>query len=169
MTNKKPLSDQKNVSIIDSITKRLLIVGTTILILESSTAASQEKRNIESNIKTINEKTTVELYDSLKDYPNNFYASDTQRRLIRNPFDKPLVSLNGSKTTPNIKVIGFAASVEQSSVFLKIGSSKEKAYKIGEEIGSGYRITQINMADKQIYISNGNEIFTYEIINSIKL
>ena len=163
-----PLSDRKNVAAIDSIAKSLLTVGITIITLVNTTLASQENRNMETNKRSANEKTTVEIYNSLKDYPNNFYVGDIQRRLIRNPFDKPLASFNVSKTTPNIKVIGFAASVGKSSVFLKIGLNKEKSYKVGDEIGNGYRITQINMPDKQIYISDGNEIFTYEIVKSLK-
>lgn len=167
MSKRKPLSNLRNVPTVKFIATHLLIIGITITSV-GSTVASQEKRNVESNEKSINEKTTGELYDSLKDYPNDFYVSNAQKRFIRNPFDKPLISFNGSKNTPNIKVIGFAMSVERPTVFLKIGLSEEKAYKVGDEIGNGYRVTQINMPYKQIYISNGNEIFSYEIASLLK-
>ena len=70
--------------------------------------------------------------------------------------------------TPNISIIGFARSMENSSVFLKVGLDAEKAYKVGDEIVNGYRIIQIDMPEKQVDIGNGDEILSYKITDALK-
>ena len=132
------------------------------------TAYSQDSIDLESNEKQLNKSTTTESYEALKEYPDNFFAKDTQKRLTRDPFDLPMSVLNNSLSTPNISVIGFARSMKNSSVFLRVGLDAEKAYNVGDEIVNGYRVIQIDMQEKQVDISNGDEILSYKIAETLK-
>ena len=116
----------------------------------------------------MNEITTVESYSSLKDYPSNFEVNDMNKRLIRNPFEKPLISLKTTGNIPKINITGFATSISGVSVFLKIGLGDEESYKIGDEIGNGFKVIQINMPEKQVDISDGEEIYSYKIADPLK-
>ena len=76
------------------------------------TAYSQDSIDLESNKKQLNKSTTTESYEALKEYPDKFFAKDTQKRLTRDPFDLPMSVLNNSLRTPNISVIGFTRSIK---------------------------------------------------------
>ena len=161
-TKKISSSIKKKFPPIHLLTRSILAasIASTYII---GTAYSQDSIDLESNKKQLNKSTTTESYDALKEYPDKFFAKDTQKRLTRDPFDLPMSVLNNSLSTPNISVIGFARSMENSSVFLRVGLDPEKAYNIGDEIVNGYRVIQIDMPEKQVDISNGDEILSYKI------
>ena len=166
-TKKETSSNKKKFLSIHLLTGRILAASIASTVLVGS-AFSQDRIDLDSNEKQLNESTTKESYEALKDYPNDFFAKNTQKRLARDPFDLPMSELNNSMNTPNISVIGFAKSMENSSVFLKVGLDAEKAYKVGDEIVNGYRIIQIDMPEKQVDIGNGDEILSYKITDALK-
>ena len=166
-TKKISSSNKKKFLPIHLLTRSILTasIASTYVI---GTAYSQDSIDLESNKKQLNKSTTTESYEALKEYPDNFFAKDTQKRLARDPFDLPMSVLNNSLSTPNISVIGFARSMENSSVFLRVGLDAEKAYSVGDEIVNGYRVIQIDMQEKQVDISNGDEILSYKIAETLK-
>ena len=166
-TKDRPSLGRAVILTINCLARHLFKISMILIALESA-AASQEKLDITPKKKNVNEITTVESYGSLKDYPSNFEVNDMNKRLIRNPFEKPLISLKTTGNMPKINITGFATSTRGVSVFLKIGLGDEVSYKIGDEIGNGFKVIQINMPEKQVDISDGEEIYSYKIAHPLK-
>jgi len=61
-----------------------------------------------------------------------------------------------------ISIKGFSGSRDsQSYVFMSINNSEDYQYRLGQEVGNGYRITSINTSSQSITISDGISRFNY--------
>lgn len=98
----------------------------------------------------------------LKPYPLEIQSASQDLANLRNPFAPP-TSFGSAQgiPAPLISIKGFAANKNDPRVFLNIDNSEDFEYKIGQTVGSGYRIVEINSINQLIIVSDGISRFKY--------
>jgi len=101
----------------------------------------------------------------LNSYPSARMGLAPEMAIMRNPFTKPIsTSLATVIPPPILEIKGFSvAGVGSKYVFMSVDNSQDSQYRIGQEIGNGYRLTLINPSSQLIRISNGISRFEYKV------
>ena len=82
----------------------------------------------------------------LKPYPSEIQSRSEDLANLRNPFTAPsaLGSAQGIPA-PLIAIKGFAANMEDPKAFLNINNSEDYEYRIGQDVGNGYKLLKLNL------------------------
>ena len=107
-------------------------------------------------------KKHVEDISFLKPYPSEIQSRSEDLANLRNPFTAPsaLGSAQGIPA-PLIAIKGFAANMEDPKAFLNINNSEDYEYRIGQDVGNGYIIVEIEPESRKISVSDGVNQFSY--------
>jgi len=98
-------------------------------------------------------------------YPDMNTRLTPEVSIVRNPFSSPSSArLDVSMPAPNISLKGFAGlSGLSQHVFLSVDGARTYQFRVGQEIGNGFRIVAINSTAKNIIVSNGRSRFKYQL------
>jgi len=101
----------------------------------------------------------------LNSYPEMNIKLAPEVSIVRNPFASPSsVTTDASTPAPNISLKGFAGLAGSSQhVFLSIDGAQTYQFRVGQEIGNGFRIVAINTTTRNIVVSNGKSRFKYQL------
>ena len=112
--------------------------------------------------KHIEGKKHIENISFLKPYPSTIQSRSEDLANLRNPFTAPsaLSSAQGIPA-PLISIKGFAANMEDPKAFLNINNSEDYEYRIGQDVGNGYIIVEIEPESRKISVSDGVNQFSY--------
>jgi len=101
----------------------------------------------------------------LNSYPEMNIKLAPEVSIVRNPFASPSSATTDVSTpAPNISLKGFAGLGGLSQyVFLSIDGAQTYQFRVGQEIGNGFRIVAINTNAKNIVVSNGKSRFKYQL------
>jgi len=100
----------------------------------------------------------------LNSYPSARMGLAPEMAIMRNPFTMPTsTSLATIVPPPILEIKGFSgAGLGSSYVFMSVDNSQDSPYRIGQEVGNGYRLTLISPSSQLIRISNGISRFEYK-------
>ena len=104
----------------------------------------------------------IENISVLKPYPIEIQTASEDLADLRNPFAPPtaLGSAQGIPA-PFITIKGFASNKDDERAFLNINNSEDLEYAIGQEVGNGYRIVEIDPKIRTVSVSDGISRFSY--------
>ena len=104
----------------------------------------------------------IENISVLKPYPIEIQTATEDLADLRNPFAPPtaLGSAQGIPA-PFITIKGFASNKDDERAFLNINNSEDLEYAIGQEVGNGYRIVEIDPKIRTVSVSDGISRFSY--------
>jgi hypothetical protein len=147
-----------------------------ILFLDTNFALSNELinnfKNEDNNPKELQIKTTIENNVNsseevrLKDIPITKVSFSEKKMLrTRNPFSPPGSDSKNSKSGINfsdISIKGIAMIGNNKVAFLETAEGTN-AYEVNQNIGGGYRISNINETDLLVEISNQSATYTLRL------
>ena len=126
-------------------------------------AQNWENIGVEKKKETKEEENTKKI-SVLKPYPNEIQTASKDLADLRNPFAPPaaLGSTQGI-AAPLITIKGFATSKFDPNprAFLSINNSEDNEYQIGQDIGKGYRIVEIDPETQKVIVSDGINRYDY--------
>ena len=144
-----------------------------ILFLDTNLALSNELinnfKNEDNNPKELQIKTTIENNVNLseevrlKDIPKTKVSFSEKKMLrTRNPFSPPGSESKNSKSGINFSDISFKgiAMIGNNKVAFLETAEGTNAYEVNQNIGGGYRISNINETDLLVEISNQSATYT---------
>ena len=144
-----------------------------ILFLDTNLALSNELinnfKNEDNNPKELKIKTAIENNVNLseevrlKDIPKTKVSFSEKKMLrTRNPFSPPGSESKNSKSGINFSDISFKgiAMIGNNKVAFLETAEGTNAYEVNQNIGGGYRISNINETDLLVEISNQSATYT---------
>ena len=144
-----------------------------ILFLDTNLALSNELinnfKNEDNNPKELKIKTAIENNVNLseevrlKDIPKTKVSFSEKKMLrTRNPFSPPGSESKNSKSGINFSDISFKgiAMIGNNKVAFLETAEGTNAYEVNQNIGGGYRISNINETDLIVEISNQSATYT---------
>ena len=147
-----------------------------ILFLDTNLALSNELINNYKNenndpeklqIKTqINNNNTFSEIVTLKNIPKTKVSYSEKKELrTRNPFSPPGSETQNSKSGINFSDISFKgiAKIGENKVVFMQTAKGIKSYKLNQNIGGGYKISNINEEDLIVEISNQSATHTLRL------
>ena len=147
-----------------------------ILFLDTNLALSNELinnfKNEDNNPKVLKIKTAIENNVNLseevrlKDIPKTKVSFSEKKMLrTRNPFSPPGSESKNSKSGINFSDISFKgiAMIGNNKVAFLETAEGINAYEVNQNIGGGYRISNINETDLLVEISNQSATYTLRL------
>ena len=147
-----------------------------ILFLDTNLALSNELinnfKNEDNNPKELQIKPTIENNVNLseevrlKDIPKTKVSFSEKKMLrTRNPFSPPGSESKNSKSGINFSDISFKgiAMIGNNKVAFLETAEGTNAYEVNQNIGGGYRISNINETDLLVEISNQSATYTLRL------
>jgi len=147
-----------------------------ILFLDTNLALSNELinnfKNEDNNPKVLKIKTAIENNVNLseevrlKDIPKTKVSFSEKKMLrTRNPFSPPGSESKNSKSGINFSDISFKgiAMIGNNKVAFLETAEGTNAYEVNQNIGGGYRISNINETDLLVEISNQSATYTLRL------
>ena len=147
-----------------------------ILFLDTNLALSNELinnfKNEDNNPKELKIKTAIENNVNLseevrlKDIPKTKVSFSEKKMLkTRNPFSPPGSDSKNSKSGINFSDISFKgiAMIGNNKVAFLETAEGTNAYEVNQNIGGGYRISNINETDLLVEISNQSATYTLRL------
>ena len=138
-----------------------ILVGAAALAISSRDQAAKVGSESARSLKGSSENAITSPV--LRPYPSIQAVPGPELAMVRNPFAAPSgLALAKVMPAPMVSIKGFSGSGDsQSYVFMSINNSADYQYRLGQEVGNGYRITSINTSSQTITISDGISRFNY--------